>query len=136
MRKILKRKNGEGYIDTVIGVMVSMMVIVLALNVFSFLTLKQDLDYFAREMVEAASANGSTTGETNARYYELADETGLYPYYSWTASYYNAVYQRVQLGDSIKITLTYSTYVRGLGIFKIPITLTSTHSSISEKYWK
>lgn len=136
MIKILKRKNGEGYIDTVIGVMISMMVIVLALNVFSFLTLKQDLDYFAREMVEAAAANGRTTGETNVRYYELANETGLYPSYYWSASYYNYSYQRVQLGDSIKITLTYSTYVRGLGIFKIPITLTATHSSVSEKYWK
>ncbi len=134
--KILKRKNGEGYIDTVVGVMVSMMVIVLALNVFSFLTIKQDLDYFAKEMVEAATASGSTTGETSTRYYELAGETGLYPSYSWTASYYNATYQRVQLGDSLKITLTYSTYVRGLGAFKIPITLTAAYSGISEKYWK
>lgn len=27
-------------------------------------------------------------------------------------------------------------HVRGLGIFKIPITLTATHSGLSQKYWK
>ena len=45
MIKTLKNKRGENYIDTVVGVVAAMMVIVVALNIFSFLTLKQDLDY-------------------------------------------------------------------------------------------
>ena len=135
MMKALKNKRGEGYIGVVISVLVSMMIIVLALNVFSFLTLKQDMDYFAKEMLEAATTNGSTVGNTTNRYYELAEETGLYPIYSWTANYYD-FYGHVQLGNTIKITLTYHSYVKGFGVFKIPITLTVNQSGLSQKYWK
>lgn len=46
--KPFKTNKAEGYIDTVVCVMAAMMVIVLALNVFSFLTLGQDMDHFAR----------------------------------------------------------------------------------------
>jgi hypothetical protein len=140
LRKIfpvtIKSKRGDGYIDVVVSVLVSMMIIVLALNVFSFLTLKQDMDYFAKEMIDSATVNGCTTGETITRYDELAAETGLHPSYSWTANYYNASSKTVQLGDTIKVTLTYSTYVQGFGIIKIPITLTAVHSGLSQKYWK
>ena len=41
MKELLSNKRAEGYIDTVVLVVAAMMVIVLALNVFSFLTLKQ-----------------------------------------------------------------------------------------------
>lgn len=137
MKKILKSKRGEGYIDTVVGVLAAMMVIVLALNVFSFLTLKQDLDYFAKEMIDVSTTYGRTSGEANSRYTELCAETGLNPSYSFSGTvYFNTQTGKVQLGDTIRVTVSYSTYVRGLGIFKIPITLTATHSGLSQKYWK
>ncbi|HPE96197.1 MAG TPA: DUF4320 family protein [Bacillota bacterium] len=137
MIKYLKNKRGEGYIDTVVGVLAAMMVIVLALNVFSFLTVKQDLDYFAKEMIDVSTTYGRTSGEANSRYTELCAETGLNPSYSFSGTvYFNTQTGKVQLGDTIKVTVSYSTYVRGLGVFKIPITLTATHSGLSQKYWK
>lgn len=63
MANILGSRRGDGYIDVVVAVLVSMMLIVLSLNVFSFFTLHQDLDYFAKEMVEAACADGQTGSE-------------------------------------------------------------------------
>lgn len=136
MKKLMKSKRGDGYIDVVVSVLVSMMVLVMALNIFSFFTLKQDLDYFTKEMLEVATTEGRTNGEVYNRYYELADETGIYPSYWWTADYYNLSYRAVQLGNSIKITMYFTTYVKGFGIFKIPVTLTATHSGLSEQYWK
>lgn len=84
MKKLMKSKRGDGYIDVVIAVLVSMMLLVMALNIFSFFTLKQDLDYFTKEMLEVATAEGRTNGEVYTRYYELADETGIYPSYDYT----------------------------------------------------
>ena len=136
MIKALINNRGEGYIDVVISVLVSMMVIILALNVFSFLTLKQDMDYFAKEMIYSASAYGKTTGEVNNRNAELVAETGLNPTITWQTTYFNASARTVQLGNTITVTLTYSTYVKGFGVFKIPITLTAKHSGLSQKYWK
>lgn len=87
---VLKSKRGDGYIDVVVGVLVSMMLIVLALNVLSFFTLHQDLDYFAKEMIEAACADGQTGGEAVRRAEELSEELGISPSYSWNAEYMGA----------------------------------------------
>lgn len=135
MRKVLN-KRGEGYIDVAVSVLVTMMLIVLALNVFSFFVIRQDMDYFAREMVSAAAVNGCTAGETATRYSELAQETGLRPQYAWDTDYCDAADQRVQLGDTIKVTLTCGSYTVGFGIFKIPVTLTASYSGLSQMYWK
>jgi len=132
LKHLIKSKRGDGYIDVVISVLVAMMMIVLVLNVFSFLTLKQDMDYFAKEMITCAAANGTTTGRVNTRYYELVSETGITPAVVWNTTYFNASQRTVQLGDTIQVTLTMSSS----GIFKIPITLTATHSGLSQKYWK
>jgi hypothetical protein len=129
-------KRGDGYIDVVISVLVSMMMIALALNVFSFLTLKQDVDYFAKEMINCSVANGMTTGQVNIRYNELVAETGIAPTVLWNTTYFSSSQKTVQLGNTIQVTLTLSSNVKGLGIFNIPVTLIAKHSGISQKYWK
>ena len=131
-----KAKRGEGYIDVVISVFVLMMVIVLALNVFSFLAIKQDMDYFAKEMIFTATAFGRTTVEVNARYAELEAETGISPVVSWQANYHAASARTVQYGDTITVTLTYQTTLKGFGAIPIPITLMAKHSGLSQMYWK
>ena len=109
MKHLILNKRGEGYIDTVVEVLVSMILIVLALNVFQFLTLKQDLDHFAKEMITAATVSG--LAEEANRYEELAEETGLRPDCSWSADYFDAAKRRVQLGDTITLTLILSILV-------------------------
>lgn len=137
MLKSLRNRKGEGYIDTVIAVLVSMMLIVFALNVFSFFTLKQDLDYFAKEMLYSATTSGRTTNEVSVRYVALCEELGFSPSYSYAGTdYYNASTGKVQLGDTVIVTITYNTYVKGLGVFKVPITIKACHSGLSQMYWK
>lgn len=137
MRKLLRNKRGENYIDTVVGVVAAMMVIVVALNVFSFLTLKQDLDYYAKEMVEVCCSYGKTCDEVQDRDEELSAELGLDPDLSFNGTeYFNVTKRTVQYGEVIVVELTYRTYVRGLGVFRIPVTLTAKHSGLSRRYWK
>ncbi len=137
MRNLLSNKRGENYIDTVVGVVAAMMVIVVALNIFSFLTLKQDLDYYAKEMVEVCCSYGKTCEEVQDRDEELSAELGLDPNLSFDGTeYFNATKRTVQYGEVIVVELTYRTYVRGLGVFKIPVTLTAKHSGLSRRYWK
>ena len=137
MTKLLKNKRGENYIDTVVGVVAAMMVIVVALNIFSFLTLKQDLDYYAKEMVEVCCSYGKTCDEVQDRDEELSAELGLDPDLSFNGTeYFNVTKRTVQYGEVIVVELTYRTYVRGLGVFRIPVTLTAKHSGLSRRYWK
>ena len=137
MKKLIKNRRGENYIDTVVGVVAAMMVIVVALNIFSFLTLKQDLDYYAKEMVEVCCSYGKTCDEVQDRDEELSAELGLDPDLSFNGTeYFNATKRTVQYGEVIVVELTYRTYVRGLGVFRIPVTLTAKHSGLSRRYWK
>ena len=133
----INNKRGENYIDTVVGVIAAMMVIVVALNVFSFLTLKQDLDYYAKEIVEVCCSYGKTCEEVQDRDEELTAELGISPDLSFDGTeYFNVSKRTVQYGEVIVVTVTYQTYVRGLGVFKIPVTLTAKHSGLSRRYWK
>ena len=50
--------------------------------------------------------------------------------------YFNSTYRRVQLGDKMWVEVSVQTYVKGLGVFKIPVTLSVRKSGLSEKYWK
>jgi len=135
-KNFLVTTNGEGYIDVAVSVLVSMMLLVLTLNIFTFLTIKQDMDYFAKEMIFSATNFGKTNDEVDTRYAELIAETGLAPTVTWQAAYFNASDKTVQYGDTITVTLTYQTYVRGFGVFKIPVTLIAKHSGLSQMYWK
>ena len=135
MLKAIKSKKAESYIDVAVSLVAIMMVIVLALNVFSFLTLKMDMDYFAREMVKVATVSGSTDASyVKPRYDELVAEVGFAPSYTWKATYYSG--KKVQYGNSIQVTISYPATIVGFGVIKIPLTLTATYSGLSQQYWK
>ncbi|MFI3326718.1 MAG: DUF4320 family protein [Clostridia bacterium] len=136
LNKVISNNRGEGYIDVAVTVLIFMMLIVLSLNVFSFLTLKQDMDYYAKEMIYAASSFGKTNDEVLERQEILTEETGIDPVIVWETEYFNESQQTVQYGENISITLQYDTYLQGFGTVQIPITLTVKHSGLSMTYWK
>lgn len=136
MKKILKSTKAEGYIDVVIGIFAMMMVLVLTLNIFEFMTLKQDLDEISGQLIETATFNGCFDGEFDERVENLQNQFFEFEVDTDAESYFNATYERVQLGDQMDVYVSVQTYVQGLGMFRIPVTVTSHRSGISEKYWK
>lgn len=136
MKKIITSKKGEGYIDVVIGIFAMMMVLVVVLNIFQFTTLKQDLDEISGQLIETATFNGCFNGEFDERVESLQSQFFNFDVDTDAESYFNATYERVQIGDQMDVYVSVQTYVRGLGVFKIPITVASHRSGISEKYWK
>lgn len=129
-------KKGEGYIDTCVMVVVFVMILVVAINIFSFITLKVDMDEIADELIETAAFTGEFGDNFRKRNEELQ---AMYFYYDvdyHAEKYFNSALERVQLGDTMTVTIIIDTYIKGLGIFKIPVTLQVTKTQISEKYWK
>ncbi len=136
MRRIFRSKKGEGYIDVVIGILVLMAVLVVTLNIFEFMTLKEDLDEISGQLIETATFNGCFDAAFDERAEDLQNRFFQFDVETGAQEYFNTSYKRVQLGDKMEVTVSVETYVRGLGVFKIPITVTSHRSGISEKYWK
>ena len=135
MKKI-RNKKGEGYIDTCVSVVVFVMILVVAINMFSFITLKQEMDQICNELIETATAEGCFGDKFRERDSELHNEYYNYVICMSAERYYNSSYKWVQLGDTMSVKINVTTYLKGLGMLKIPVTVSVQKSGISEKYWK
>ena len=136
MLKKLKNKRGEGYIDMCVGVVVFVMVLVIAINIFSFITLRIELDQIADELIEEATYRGAFDGEFSMRDDAMMDQYFYYDIETGADKYFNTSLRRVQLGDAMWVKVSVDTYIKGLGVFKIPVTVSVKKSGLSEKYWK
>ena len=131
MLKILKSKQGEGYIDVAILVLCAMLVIALAVRVFPAYIIKQQIDTFATELVREAEIAGRVGSETTNRELLLREKTGIIPRVTWSKS------GRIQLNEEITVTVTFDTNIGLFGGFgSFPVTLRADAAGKSEVYWK
>ena len=126
LKRILRSRRGEGYIDVCVLVLCAMLVIALAVQVLPAFIAKQQLDTFATELVREAEIAGRVGPETDRR-----EQTGLDPEIEWSDT------GRIQLNEEVTVTLTYEI---DLGLFagfgSFPITLRADAAGKSEVYWK
>ena len=131
MLKILKSKQGEGYIDVAILVLCAMLVIALAVRVFPAYIIKQQVDTFATELVREAEIAGRVGSETTNRELLLREKIGITPTVKWSKS------GRIQLNEEITVTVTFETNIGLFGRFgSFPVTLRADAAGKSEVYWK
>ncbi len=133
MPKILKSLRdcrGESYIDVIIIVLVSLMVIALALKVFPVFVAKNELNTFANELARVAEIEGRIGSATNTKANELKTTMNMDPTIEWSTT------GKIQLNDAFTVTVS---KVVDIGFFELgsfPITLTSKATGRSEAYWK
>jgi hypothetical protein len=131
MKKILKSKRGEGYIDVCVLVLCAMLVIALAVQVLPVFIAKHQLDTYATELCREAEISGRVGSETSRRAAVLTEQTGLSPRISWSKT------GNIQLNQEITVTLTLEKNIGLFGGFgSFPITLRSEASGKSEVYHK
>ncbi|ADL05645.1 DUF4320 family protein [Lacrimispora saccharolytica] len=131
MKKILKSKHGEGYIDVCVLVLCAMLVIALAVQVLPVFIAKNQLDTYATELCREAEISGRVGSETSRRAAVLTEQTGLSPRISWSKT------GNIQLNQEVTVTLTLDKNIGLFGGFgSFPITLRSEASGKSEVYHK
>ena len=131
MKKILKSKRGEGYIDVCVLVLCAVLVIVLAVRVLPVFIAKNQLDTYATELCREAEISGRVGSETSRRAAVLTEQTGLSPHISWSKT------GNIQLNQEVTVTLTLEKNIGLFGGFgSFPITLRSEASGKSEVYHK
>ena len=131
MLKILRSKQGEGYIDVAVLVLCAMLVIALAVRVFPAYIIKQQVDTFATELMREAEIAGRVGTETTNRELILREKTGITPTVTWSKS------GRIQLNEEITVTVTFDTNIGLFGGFgSFPVTLRADAAGKSEVYWK
>lgn len=131
MLKLLCSKRGEGYIDVVVLVLCAMLVIAIAVRVFSVYIAKNQLDTFASELCREGEIAGRVDSETSLRAQELKDKTGLNPVITWSKT------GKIQLDEEFTVTVSMQANIGLFGGFgSFPITLKAQATGKSEVYWK
>ena len=132
IRKTLKSKRGESYLDVAVGIFCLLLVVAFAVALLPVFTTKQQLDIFATEIVREAEIKGSTNVES--RISDMREQTGLNPSIHWDCDYYNG--RKVQLDGDIEVVLT-DTVDIGFFIFgPFPIEIQAKATGKSEVYCK
>ena len=130
MRKLLRSKRGEGYIDVCIIVLIVIVILALFTAVAPVMSAKIQLDNYADELAREAEIAGRIGAETTARAQTLNEKTGLSPEIQWSRT------GKIQLNQEFTVTCTVVKDI-GFGSFgSFPVTLTAKASGRSEVYWK
>ena len=134
MKMLMLSKKAEGYVDVCICIVAVVAVLVIALNLFELVTLKAELDSIADELITTAVYTGEFGEDFNDRAQELNNASLSYTVSYGTEDYFSG--KTVQLGNKMWVEVSKETAVKGIGIFRIPLTVSVKRSGISEKYWK
>lgn len=81
LKRVLRSRRGEGYIDVCVLVICAMLVIALAVKIMPVYIAKQQLDTFATELVREAELYGRVGTETTRRAQSLREQTRSGPRY-------------------------------------------------------
>lgn len=135
MKKLLKCKRGEGYIDTVIIVIATMLVIAFVVKVFPVFIAKNQLNNYANEIIRTAEISGRVGAEVNAKAEELKEQTGINHMISWKSNYINGT-NKIQLNDEITVTVSSTVDIGFFSFGSFPIELNAKATGRSEVYWK
>ena len=134
MRKLLRSKKAEGYIDVAITITLVAFVLVFAVNMVSLVALNQNVKTVADQLVDYAAQQGTTSISSYAQ--DLREKTGLDFSYSFADSVLLDETGKVQLGDKIVCTVIYTVGFMGFGEATHAVTIHASSSGISRVYWK
>ena len=158
MLKNFKLKKGEAYIDLIVSFICLMIVLFLAIQIFQMFTVRNNLSYIAKQLIQtattygqfgvgddAASASGCSVFVKHRNV--LKDQLGfdvLTCDFSGTKFYdgsdagtsngASADY-KVQLGEIMRLKVS-TTKRLGSGFLGVTLNISSNASGTSEKYWK
>lgn len=147
MKKIIQCLRSEkaeaDYISATIFVFVGVLFITFALNVFSIISAKLQLDQAADQLTKQIQLAGGINSETDAMYSYIANDIHGVRNIQYTidADYLqpspSGIRQGIQLGTPFFVELTADATLGGFGdILPVQFGISSRSSGVSEKYWK
>lgn len=136
MKRILTSRRGEMYIEAIITIIVIMAFVLFSISVLKIGTIKNTADTITDQLLETAAFYGGFGSEFEEKVTELQETyPGLEFTVTYEADWYNEPLKRVQLGDSMTVTLHYEITFGGFGSF-ITVPLTTVRTGASENFWK
>ena len=137
VRRILSSERGDSsYISSFIYVLVVVIMIAFIINVFHIISVKQEMDHMADQIVKQIQLNGGTSADTESLFNFLADQMQDVEDLTYTITC-SGDSEFIQLGTPFYVSVTGRCYLGGFWNFDIvPINIRSQGAGVSEHYWK
>lgn len=132
MRNLLRKKNGEGYIDVAVTIMIVAFVLVFSVNLVSLVAFNQNVKTVADQLTEYAALKGTT--EIGSYAESLKEQTGIDFAYSFAGSSAMDSSGKVQLGEQIVCTVTFRSSMIRFGDVIHPMEIRASSSGLSQVY--
>lgn len=130
MKKILTSNRGEGYIDTAVIVIVTMLVIAMAVKIYPVFIVKNELNTFTVELARVAEIEGRIGSKTRAKEKELKASLEISPEIQWSRT------GKIQLNEEFNVVVSQEVDIGFFEFGSFPITLRSKATGRSEVYYK
>lgn len=136
IKSIFNSKKGEGeYFAVAVSFICLLVVLVFTINVYSFFTLKDDMNELAEQLVNYAGVTGSV-GPDFEEVVAMKRESFPYQFSISTAGtdIYPGTVDQIDRGDKVVVSITVIHHLSGMGIANdIPIPCTVQKTSISTR---
>lgn len=117
MRKKLKRlllseRGDSSYISSFIYILVVVILVAFIINVFHIISVKQEMDHIADQIVKQIQLNGGTSGDTDALFSFLTSQMSEVDGISYQVSGPGNT-SRIQIGTPFYVSVTGRCYLGG-----------------------
>lgn len=135
--RLLKSEKGEAsYISTFVYIFVAAIMIAFILNVFQIISVKQQMDHCADQIVKQIQLNGGVSSETDSLFSYLAGEISGAEGMSYTIDTSGSP-GRIQIGTPFYVTVTGRCSLGGFWqIAASNLQIKAYGAGVSEHYWK
>ena len=137
LQRVLRSEKGEAsYISTFVYILVVVVLIAFIINVFHVISVKQEMDLIADQVVKQIQLNGGTSSDTDALFTFLASELSEVDNLTYQVTSSGST-SRIQLGTPFYVSVTGRCYLGGFWNFNlVPINIRAQGAGVSEHYWK
>lgn len=135
-RLLLSERGDASYISSFIYILVVVIMIAFIINVFHIISVKQEMDHMADQLVKQIQLNGGTSDDTNSLFQYLATEMNEVDGLDYQVSSSGNT-ERIQIGTPFYVSVTGRCYLGGIWKFNlVPINIRARGAGVSEHYWK
>lgn len=135
-RLLLSERGDASYISSFIYILVVVIMIAFIINVFHIISVKQEMDHMADQLVKQIQLNGGTSDDTNSLFQYLAAEMTEVDGLDYQVSSSGNT-ERIQIGTPFYVSVTGRCYLGGIWKFNlVPINIRARGAGVSEHYWK
>lgn len=133
----LKSEKGEAsYIGTFVYILVAAIMIAFIINVFQVISVKQQMDHLADQLVKQIQLNGGENDDTNSLFTHLANQISGAEGLTYDVDSPDDTDQ-IQIGTPFYVSVSGRCHLGGFWKLRlVPITTRASGAGVSEHYWK